>query len=156
MISIAFARPIKMMFTEPIIIMTSIYVAVVYGVLYLTFELFPYVFKGTYQFNTAESGLTFISVGIGLGMSFVTTILFDNRYQRIARLKIKETGQRPASEIRMLPAIFVGGPAFIVGLFWFSWTARSDVHWMAPTAAGAPIGAGVVLIFISFLSYLSE
>lgn len=127
----------------------------VYGVLYLSFEMFPYVFKGMYGFTTWEAGLTFCSVAIGLALSYATNLLFDKRYMRIAAKTIKETGERPAPEIRFLPAILVGGPCFSVGLFWFAWTA-GRTHWMASCASGVLIGAGVVLCFISLLSYISD
>ncbi|TIB29542.1 hypothetical protein E3P86_03661 [Wallemia ichthyophaga] len=154
-LSIAFNRPFKMLSQELIMIMTSLYIGVVYGVLYLSFEMFPYVFEGSYGFTTWKTGLTFCSVAIGLFISYITNLIFDMRYMRIAKQTMKETGERPAPEIRFLPAILVGGPCFSIGLFWFAWTA-GRTHWLAPCAAGVPIGAGVVLCFISLLSYISD
>ncbi|TIC00787.1 MFS general substrate transporter [Wallemia mellicola] len=154
-LKIAWQRPFRMLVREPILIITSLYIGVVYGVLYLSFEMFPYVFRGDYQFTVWQSGLTFCSVAIGLLISYVVNLLFDKRYLRIAKKSIRETGQRPDPEIRFLPAIFIGGPCFVIGLFWFAWTA-GRTHWLAPCAAGVVLGAGVVLIFISLLSYVSD
>lgn len=104
--------------------------------LYLSFEMFPYVFEGSYGFTTWKTGLTFCSVAIGLFISYITNLIFDMRYMRIAKQTMKETGERPAPEIRFLPAILVGGPCFSIGLFWFAWTA-GRTHWLAPCAASA-------------------
>ena len=43
LLKVSLTRPIRLQFTEPIIIFSSIYVSIVYGVLYISFEMFPLV-----------------------------------------------------------------------------------------------------------------
>lgn len=43
-----FARPAVMLVREPIVLFTSLYLALVYSILYLFFQAYPIVFKGIY------------------------------------------------------------------------------------------------------------
>jgi hypothetical protein len=69
--------------------------------------------------------------------------------------KCSETTDRLAPEVRLPPSM-VGGIALPIGLFWFAWTNSASVHWMAPIAAGAPFGFGMVLVFLSVFNYLID
>lgn len=43
-----FARPFIMMVREPVVLFTSLYLALVYSILYLFFQAYPIIFAGTY------------------------------------------------------------------------------------------------------------
>jgi hypothetical protein len=43
-----------------------------------------------------------------------------------------------------------------IGLFWFAWTARHDVHWISPVLAAIPFAWGNLCIFISAGIYLVD
>lgn len=53
-------RPTIMFFTEPILFLLSLYMAFVYGILYLDFTAYPYVFQQTRYWETGISGLAFL------------------------------------------------------------------------------------------------
>lgn len=53
-------RPTIMFFTEPILFLLSLYMAFVYGILYLDFTAYPYVFQQTRHWDAGISGLTFL------------------------------------------------------------------------------------------------
>lgn len=59
-------------------------------------------------------------------------------------------------EYRRLPLAVVGGPLFVVSLFWLGWTASPNIHWSIPMLSGIPFGAGFLLIFIAMINYLSD
>jgi MFS family permease len=42
-----FIRPYAMLLTEPIVSFTSLYLSVIYGVLFLFFQAYPKIFEGT-------------------------------------------------------------------------------------------------------------
>lgn len=54
---IAVVRPFTLSFTEPMVFLLNLYIALIYGVLYIWFESFPLVFTGIYGFNLGEEGL---------------------------------------------------------------------------------------------------
>lgn len=41
-------------------------------------------------------------------------------------------------------------------LFWFAWTARSDIHWISPVLAGIPFAWGNLCIFLSTALYFID
>jgi MFS transporter, DHA1 family, multidrug resistance protein len=55
-----FSRPMRLLFTEPIVTMLSIYMAFIYGLLYLFLTAYPFVFQGIHHFSAGVSGLTFL------------------------------------------------------------------------------------------------
>jgi len=127
------------------------YMAVVYGTLYLCFAAFPIVFQEGHGWNPGQGGLAFL--GILVGMFFgVAGIIYDNkRYVRLHRA----TGGFAPPESR-LPPVIVGGVFAVVGLAWFAATDSPGVHWIVPILAGVPFGAGFILIFMSCTNYLID
>jgi hypothetical protein len=82
-------RPCKMLLKSPIVLLTSIYVGVVYGYLYLLFTTFTPVFEEQYHFSPGTVGLTFLGLGIGSlsGLGFFawsTDRQFKKRSEAIA------------------------------------------------------------------------
>lgn len=65
----AVTRPTRML-VNPIIIGTSVYMAVMYGIIYLLFTTFSVVFQRNYGFREGIAGLAYLGIGIGsaLGM----------------------------------------------------------------------------------------
>lgn len=53
-------RPTVMFLTEPILFLLSLYMAFIYGILYLDFTAYPFVFQQTRHWNTGISGLSFL------------------------------------------------------------------------------------------------
>ncbi|KAL7789155.1 major facilitator superfamily domain-containing protein [Trichoderma ceciliae] len=136
-------RPLKLLFTEPIVLFLSLYIGFDFAVLYAFFASIPLVFQKTYNFNPHENGLVFIALGIGTLLATMTS----------ARER-GETGRVPAEE-RLYPA-FMGSLGVTVGLFWFAWTARPDIHWISPVLALIPFNWGNLCIFASSLTYIID
>jgi DHA1 family multidrug resistance protein-like MFS transporter len=64
-VMIALVRPFTLNFQEPIVFFLNIYIALVYGLLYIWFESFPLVFEGIYMFTVSQEGLAFIGILLG-------------------------------------------------------------------------------------------
>lgn len=60
-----------------------------------------------------------------------------------------------APEHRLYPAL-LGTFLMPIGLFWFAWTARSNIHWFSPVLAGIPFAWGNLLIFMGAATYLLD
>jgi hypothetical protein len=144
-------RPMQLLFTEPIVLFLSLYIGFDFAVLYAFFASIPLVFQETYNFNSHQNGLVFISLGIGAILATVTNVLCDRYiYTRkgVEARERGETGQLPAEE-RLYPAL-MGSFGVAVGLFWFAWTARPSIHWISPVLALIPFNWGNLCIFVSF------
>lgn len=153
--------PAEMLVVEPIVCLTSIYIAFVFAVLFGFFEAFPIIFKGVYGMGTGVSGLPFIGVGVGLIGGVIGYVVLDHlkffpKNPDGTRGKFDEEGKPvwDAPETRLLVAE-VGSVFLPIALFWLAWTARSDIHWIAPALAGVPFGFGLIWVFFGIVLYYS-
>jgi hypothetical protein len=67
-----------MLCTEPIVAFISLYGAINFGILFSFFAAFPYVFHTVYHFDTEQSGLVFLALGVGCILAIVTVLLCDH------------------------------------------------------------------------------
>ena len=65
LLRINLSRPFVMTVTEPICIFWDLYIALVYGVLYLCFVAYPIVFTDLRGWSPGLSGLAFSGIGVG-------------------------------------------------------------------------------------------
>ncbi|KAJ5122068.1 hypothetical protein N7448_003199 [Penicillium atrosanguineum] len=147
-----FTRPLRMLITEPIILLVSTYMSFIYGIVYALLEAYPYVFEEIYGMKPGISGLPFIGLIVGqiLGCSFI----LSQHGTYIKRL-VENEGV-PVPEWRLRPTI-IGAPVFTMGIFWFGWTGFTDkIHWAAPSVAGVFIGFGVICVFLPCFAYLID
>ena len=110
----ALIKPFEIMIKDPAVLFTNVYTALIYGIYYSFFEVFPLVYGPFYGFNIGETGVVFtcIVVGCVLAMGIYFYYLL---YMLIP--DILQNGLR-AQESRLRPAlIFVWGP--LIGLFIF-------------------------------------
>lgn len=147
----ALSRPWILLFCEPIVLLFSIYMAIIYGTLYMLFAAYPIVFQEVRGWSEGIGGLAFLGILVGMVMAVIYTFPENFRYAK----KCSQTTDRLAPELRLPPSM-VGGIALPIGLFWFAWTNSPNIHWMASVAAGAPFGFGMVLVFLSVFNYLID
>jgi len=57
---------------------------------------------------------------------------------------------------KRLYAAMLGSVGLPMGLFWFAWTARKDVHWISPILATIPFAWGNLCVFTSVALYLVD
>ena len=147
----ALARPWALLFREPIVFLISIYMAILYGTLYMLFGAFPIVFQENRGWSQGIGGLSFGGVATGMLIGVVYSI-FDNK--RYANAEKKHNGEAPP-EARLPPAM-VGALALPIGMFWFAWTNYPSVHWIVCIIATVPFAFGMVLVFLSGMNYLID
>lgn len=148
---VALMRPWVLLFREPIVLLTGMYIAIIYGTLYMLFAAFPIVFQQYRGWSAGVGGLAFIGVAVGMMIAVVYAIFDNKRYQRAAQA----AGGAAPPEARLPPAI-LGSVLLPVGLFWFAWTCQPSVHWVVPIIASGFFAAGLVLVFLSLLNYLID
>ncbi|RKF58056.1 putative transporter C36.03c [Erysiphe neolycopersici] len=147
-----FARPIQMLFKEPIVLLISIYMSFIFGLLYLFLTAYPMVFQGIHGMSSGISGLTFLGMITGMIMAGIFIILVQPSYNR----KLIANNNVSVPEWR-LPPMMVGSIAFAIGVFWFAWSGHtSSIHWIIPTLSGILTGFGLLIIFIQSLNYIID
>ena len=147
----ALLRPWALLFLEPIVLLISIYMAILYGTLYMLFGAVPIVFQQGRGWSEGIGGLAFIGVAVGMIIGVSYCIWDNGRYKRTQQ---KNGGEAPP-EARLPPAC-VGALALPIGLFWFAWTNSPSIHWSVSIIATAPFGFGMVIVFLSCMNYLID
>ncbi|RYO79889.1 hypothetical protein DL764_009963 [Monosporascus ibericus] len=142
-------RPWIMLFTEPILFPLSLYMAFLYGVLFLDFSAYPVVFQLARGWSVSISGLSFL--GIGIGMAFAA--ILSPQVNRLHSHFVRKLGPLPEARLPHLIGIAWLLP---VGLFWFGWTALPPTHWVVSIIGGVPFGFGLVMVFLGINSYLTD
>lgn len=103
------------------------------------------------RFTTAETGLPFLAIALGILLGGATAVLCDHllfqpEYKRTTEVLLRI----PAPEVRLYISM-IGSFGVPIGLFWFAWTANRDIHWVSCVLATIPFAWGNISIFVSFL-----
>ncbi|TKA39248.1 hypothetical protein B0A54_08557 [Friedmanniomyces endolithicus] len=150
------SRPLRMLFTEPIVsprvLALSIYMAFIYGLLYLFLTFYPIVFQQIHGMSEGVGGLPFLGMITGEIIAGIYIILLQPSYNK----KLAANNKIPIPEWR-LPPVIIGGVLFAIGVLWFGWSGyRKDIHWIVPTLSGLFTGFGIMSIFLQCLNYLID
>ncbi|THY08360.1 putative MFS multidrug transporter [Aureobasidium pullulans] len=143
-------RPIVMLVTEPICIFWDVYVALVYGVLYLCFVAYPLAFQQERGWSSGMTGLAYCGIGVGA----MIIILAEPLLRRFINSHPEDPKTGQVSPEAAVSIVCIGGVLLAVGQLWFAWTCTKDIHWIVPVLAGVPFGAGNACVFIYAISYL--
>ena len=154
-LDIALSRPWVLLIREPIVLLLSIYMAIIYGTLYMMFAAFPIVFQEERGWSEGIGGLAFIGVAVGMLAAVIYTIPDNNRYIRAEATGMAKGARGAPPEARLPPSLL--GSVFIpFGLFIFAWTNYPRIHWIVCIIFTAPFGFGMVLVFLSVMNYLID
>jgi MFS family permease len=139
-------RPLKLLASSPIVLLLSLYTAILFGYLYLFITTLPEVFQGQYDFSVGVSGLTYLGLGIGsiLGLTVVGKT-GDTMYKTLAA---KNKGIE-APEYR-LPPLMLTSPLVSTAFFSYGWSVQTKIHWIVPMIATAVFSLGMMPAFVSF------
>ena len=152
---IALSRPWILLFREPIVLLLSIYMAIIYGTLYMMFAAFPIVFQQNRGWSEGIGGLAFLGVAVGMIAAVIYTIPDNNRYKRAEDAGIAK-GEIGAPPEARLPPAMIGSVCIPIGLFIFAWTNYPSIHWIVCIIFTAPFGFGMVLVFLSIMNFLID
>ncbi|KAF8910195.1 MFS polyamine transporter [Gymnopilus junonius] len=148
-IVVALLRPLAMLFQEPIVIFMTGYLSFIYSLLYLMFFAFPIAFAEIRGFNMGITGITFVSIMLGIGLAMIMVPFQERLYAEKTKF-----GSFP--EARLYPMMF---GAFVLpgALFIFAFTgAYKWVHWFGVCFSGFLFGFAMLIIYISANSYIID
>ena len=146
----ALFRPWIFLFLEPIVLIASVYMAIIYGTVYMFMGAMPIVYSEDRGWSEGIGGLSFLGIAVGIIFGLLYAIWDNNtRYMRLV------LSQSATAESRLPPAI-VGAVALPVGMFTFAWTNYPSIHWSVSVILSAPFGFGCVLVLLPILNYLID
>ena len=139
-LKLALLRPFILLGTQPIIQIIALYLAYLYGVVYLVLTTLPTLWTERYHESIGIAGLNYISLGVGYLVGTQSTArLNDTIYKNLKKRSRKDVG-RP--EFR-LPLLVPGAILVPLGLIWYGWSAEAHVHWIMPNIGIAIFGVGM-------------
>jgi multidrug resistance protein len=160
-------KPVRMFIQEPILIVMTLYLTLVYGTLYLSYQLFPKAFQNR-GWRKPTATLPFISVGLGvlaaLGLfSLFTMTWYKTRWLASQKAKPEEEAAAAGGKGKQstqitpehrLPPMILGAVILPPALIWFGWSGNA--HWISQTIACFFIGMALQLIFTSGIVYIVD
>lgn len=131
-------KPVEMMIKEPILIVMTVYISLVYGILYLIFFAYPFSFQIDRGMVEGVAALPFVAIFIGvlLACAFLTwetKVVFTPKLIKAKKVIPEER----------LPPMMAGGVILVIGLFWFAWTSFPSINPWPQIISGVFIGCGV-------------
>lgn len=155
---VSMTRPF-LMFTEPIILAMTLYLSVVYVVLFTFLVGWPYIFQDTYGIPQGLGNVIFVAMAIGLQFNFLLVPVVYRmtvRQIRLAESRGEGAERQFNPEVRLWYAMLGPAVAIPVSLFWMGWTASPDVSIWSPILAAALFGFGVTGVFICAYMYVID
>ncbi|KAM0257543.1 hypothetical protein ACHAQJ_004357, partial [Trichoderma viride] len=145
----ALIKPMEITLKDPAVLFVQVYTAIIYGIYYSFFEVFPLVYPVFYGMNLGQVGLVFLCILVSciIGIAIYTAYLSFWLNPRINKFGW------PVQEERLIPALPASvGPT--IGLFLFAWTARASIHWIVPTIGITIYGATVFIVMQAVFIYI--
>ena len=153
-LSISFTRPWIFLFREPIVLLTGIYISIIYATLYMFFAAMPIVFEETRGWSQGMGGLPFVGVAVGVCLALGAAGVDNKGYERVTATAAA-AGRPVEPEARLRNAMF-GSVILPIGLFLFAWTTYPSVPWIVPVLGATVFSCGLVMVFISLINYLID
>lgn len=152
LLKINLSRPFVMAVTEPICLFWDLYIALVYGILYLCFVAYPIIFTDLRGWSYGISGLAFSGIGVGSMIVICSEPLIRKVIHMHKPDPDSPTGDPPPEA--MVSVVCLAAVLLPIGEIWFAWTGTPNVHWIVPILAGIPFGMGNGGVFIYATNYL--
>jgi len=144
-------RATKILFSQPIVLVMSIYQALVFSTMYSIYTNYSKIWSNPpYNFNTTQVALTYLGPATGFILTACIVVPYIDRvYNRLAKIYNNGKGK---PEYR-LPLANIGAVFLPVSLFWFGWTVEYGRPWPVALSAMLFFGASHVSIFNSVQNY---
>ncbi|CAE6475425.1 unnamed protein product [Rhizoctonia solani] len=145
-------RPLQLLTRSLICFSLSLYMAIIYGLLYLMFVTFPTLFANVYGWGPGIAGLAYL----GLGVGFMFAAVIGSRLMNVLYLKLSERNGGQGKPEYRIPPMLGGTMLIVIGLLWYGWTAHVKAHYILPIIGSGVFGAGMMFCFMPIQLYLVD
>jgi len=133
-------RPMKLLFTSPIVFLLSLYVSFGFGLLFLLFTTITQVYIDTYGWAPEMTGLAYLGIGIG----FLLAIIFVARTSDATIIRLAKANNGIFEPEMRLPTCVFFGFLMPISFFWYGWCTYYKTHWVLPIIGLLPFGLGMM------------
>ncbi|RDW59035.1 hypothetical protein BP5796_11959 [Coleophoma crateriformis] len=149
---ISLTRPFILLGTQAIMQVLAVYVAYLFGLMYLVLSTFPKLWETRYNEPVGIAGLNYISLGLGFFLGTQICAPLQDRIFRVLKTRNNGVGKPEFRVPLMVPASFM----VPIGLFWYGWAAQAHTHWIVPNIGTTISAAGIYLGFLCIQTYLVD
>lgn len=114
------SRPFQMFYHELIIVVVSLYLTIIYIILFTFLEGYVYIFGETYGLSRGLTSVCWSGMIVG---NLLIALLVPYVYKKTVK-SCKENNGFIAPEMRLWYTMLGGAPSVPVSLFWMGWTSR--------------------------------
>ncbi|KAK4235180.1 major facilitator superfamily domain-containing protein [Achaetomium macrosporum] len=149
----ALTRPVRLLATQPILQVMSLFLAYNFGILYIVLSTFASLWMERYDQTEAQSGLHYLALVMGYTFAAQMGARLTDRIWHY--LKAKAGNKDTAPEYRV-PLMVPGAVLIPTGLFIYGWTAERHTHWIWPDVGIALFGCGIILNTQAMQAYVMD
>lgn len=144
-------RPVRLLFSSPVVLVMSLYTAITYGISYLILTTLAEIMQKTYGFGDGPVGITFLGRAIGNIIGLCIYGLVSDRY-----VKHRRAIEGESKPEHRLPLMIFGTAMLPIGLLLYGWSAEKHVHWIVPLIGTGIIGCSMLLTKLPTETYLVD
>ena len=142
-------RPLKILFTQPIVLIMAAYQAILYGTMYALYVSIPGIFgEPPYNFSSSQVGLVYLAPGLG---GLIAVLIVIPRIDTVFDMLTERHGGVSRPEFR-LPLANIG-ILIPLSLLWVGWCAEKQLHWFAVLASMPFFATGQQVVFSAVQNY---
>lgn len=149
------SRPFRITATEPILIFLTIWLTLIWIIIFTFLSGDEYMFRSIGLYGTSQGviALCFMGMAVGLVFSSATIPLVTTRIKHDLRRYRLEGLPDAAPECRLWYSM-LSAPAVPVGLFWMAWTDDKSISIWSPLAASVLLAYGILGVFTGSCEYI--
>lgn len=148
-------RPLRMLYTESVVIVTAIWAAYSLGIIYLFTQSVEQVYRSLYSWDAVQAGYVQSAIVIGEILGGGVSVSMDHWYYASASWNTQTPGT-PIPEARLYPSIIGGLFGVTGGMFVYGWTAYPSINWIVPTIGLSMVGFGTTAVIVGNANYLVD
>ncbi|KAI0116095.1 MFS general substrate transporter [Hypoxylon sp. NC0597] len=146
-------RPFQMTYTEPIILLFSFYLIILYIVLFTFLNGYPYIFTETYGISKSLTYVLWVAMLVGDSVALpLIPIVYGWTKKAAANAAAK--GEPLPPEVCMYWAMMGGSILLPISLFWMGWTCYPHISIWSPIIGSFVFGYGFVTVFSTTYLYI--
>lgn len=139
---------------ELIVFLVTLYMSVVYGLLYMFFFAYPVVYMEGKGWSATMTGVMFLPIAGGVVVATLLAPLINKDYNNKAKPYV-DRGELPPPELRLRPML-VGCWFIPAGLFSFAWSSYPHLSWAGPCFSGFGCGIGFLSLYNPANNYIVD
>ncbi|KAL2830149.1 major facilitator superfamily domain-containing protein [Aspergillus pseudoustus] len=146
-------RPFVMIWTEPIIIVFTFYLVLLYFVLFTFLNGYTYIFTQPYDISLSLTFILWVAMMPGVVVALAMVPYIYHLTNKTAAKAMAE-GKPLQPEVSLYWAMAGASILMPVSLFWMAWTCYPEISIWSPILASSVFGYALVCIFTTSYMYI--